>query len=277
MSLRVISAMVLGWAVAAGAATNLLVNGSFDSTNNPFEAWKTVYDLPGESWYFGNHKHVSAKENVDGRKHVASLWGDYSLLQVPGQGVKIDSRPIPVKNVPACQFRLSCYARSTGPSCRILVEGYKWRPGIKPHDEPPLYELRPCYKFSQVYFGKQEAGTMAQPTRQWQRGETVFPDPALTKSNESRENLGLIRFLVVHIIAIGGSDGELFVDDVRLEQLKGEVYKPVYPKAPPSRASGGQPLAPEPELRQAPKVEIGKPIEEETPALPVAEAPDMIE
>ena len=276
MMQRFISIVLLGWVATAGAATNLVVNGSFDSTNSPFEAWKTVYDLPGESWYFGNHSHIKAKDVVEGRKHVASMWGNYELLQVPGQGVKIDSRPIPVKNVPGCQFRLSCYARSTGPFCRILIEGYKWRPGIKPHDDPPLHELRPCYKFSQVYFGGQEAGTMAQPTKSWQRGETVFPNAALTKSDTSKENLNLIRFLVVHIIAIGGSEGELFVDDVRLEQLKGEVYKPVYPKAV-SRASGGQPLEPEPEAKPATKVEIGKPIEEDVPALPAADAAGMIE
>lgn len=216
--------LIAVWLACVGfvqAASNLVANGSFeqaDDEGKPVD-WKYKYDLEGESWYFDNHKYVSIKDS-EGRKNALCLWGDVKLLQVPGQGVQVDGKPIPVTDLPKSKFKFSAFTRSSGPWCRILIEGYRWRPGIKPHSDPQLHELRKCYKFSQLYFGSQTAGTCAQPLPKWTRGETEFPDPQLAKSPLAQDILSKIRFLVVHIIAINGSEGELFVDDVKVEKIK---------------------------------------------------------
>ena len=81
------------WAVsAASGASNLVVNGSFDNTNDHLYAWKYKYDLPGESWYFQNHEHVKVVPNVDGHENVLALWGDLDILFNIGQGTKVDSK-----------------------------------------------------------------------------------------------------------------------------------------------------------------------------------------
>ena len=125
---------------AAPAADNLVVNGSFDYAGDSLHGWKYKYDLPGESWYFDNHKHVSVVDRDGPQNKVLALWGDLNILQTTGQGTKVDSDPIAVK--PGSRYRFSAKARSSGPNCRVMLEGYRWRPGIKPHDHPALFELR---------------------------------------------------------------------------------------------------------------------------------------
>lgn len=211
-----LGAALCGMGPNARAGANLVVNGSFDAPDDHLSGWRYVYDAEGESWYTNNHTLVSVVENDGGRQKALKLHGTYAELQVPGQGVKVDSHPISI-DLSKGKFRFSIYARSTGPKCRILIEGYRWAPGVTPHDHPKNTELRKCFKFSQVYFGKQEAGETASPGPSWQRGTTVFPESKL--SDLARKNLVQIKFLVIHIVAIDGADGDLFVDDARIEKM----------------------------------------------------------
>ena len=221
------AALLLLAAGTAGAATNrnLVVNGSFDNANSPLYGWKYKYDLEGESWYFKNHEHVSVVPKEGGRKNVLALWGNYEILQVPGQGTKVDSDPIPVK--PGGKYRLTVSARSTGPDCRILVEGYKWRPGIKPHENPQLHELRRCYRSREVFFGGSKGGTSGGATPNWERQSTVFPKSEAKGESKGKAEpkddtsaLDSVQFMVVHIVAIKGNEGNLYVDDVVLERME---------------------------------------------------------
>jgi len=208
---------LIGLAPLAGrAGENLVVNGSFDNPTNALQGWKTKYDLPGESWYAENDKHVSVVEHDGSQKKVLALWGDYAILQVPGQGTQADSDPIPY--TPGSHYRFSALARSTGPNSRILVEGYRWRPGIKPHPQPALHELRKCYRFGQLYYGEEQSVPKSAAGPAWQRAASTFPEKKTTKLQQSM--LDQIQFLVVHIVAIGGNEGDLFVDDVRLEKVR---------------------------------------------------------
>lgn len=207
-----------GWAATpAGAASNLVVNGSFSASEDPLKGWRYIYDAAGDGWYANNHKLVAVVDKNNDRQKVLKLHGTAAELQVPGQGVKVDSHPIPV-DLSKGKFRFSIFARSTGPTCRILIEGYRWAPGITPHEAPLNTELRKCYKFSQVYFGHEDAGTMARLSGAWQKGSTVFPADNL--SDLAKKSLSQIKFLVIHIVAIGGYEGDLFVDDVRLEKIQ---------------------------------------------------------
>jgi len=207
------------FAVAADgrAGVNLVANGNFDKTDDNLQGWRYKFDATGENWYTNNHSLVSVVESDNGRRKVLKLHGTFAELQVPGQGVRVDSHPIAV-DLSSGKYRFSLYARSSGPACRILVEGFRWAPGVTPHAKPDNTELRKCYRFSQLYFGRQQAGEWAVPGAVWQHGASVFPDDKL--SEQARKNLAQIKFLVIHIVAIGGSDGDLLVDDAKIEKIR---------------------------------------------------------
>jgi len=206
---------------AGWAGSNLVVNDHFSDTNEFLRGWKYNYEDTGNALMAANHTHV-AITNEGPKNNILALRGNKALLCCPGQGVQVDSDPIPV--APGGRYKLTISAKSTGPDCRILVEGYRWRPGIKPHANPKLKEVRKCYRFAQVYFGAEKAGTMGgiSPALGWSKASQTFPDEKMTKL--ALESFNKIQFLVVHIIAIGGSwkDPEwvhLYVSDVDLERI----------------------------------------------------------
>lgn len=201
---------------SAEAATNLLANGSFDSADSSLANWKYKYDKEGESWYFTNHERVKVVEKEEGRSNVLSLFGDSNILTGTGQGTKVDSYPVQVK--PGGRYKLTLTARSTGPCVRAMVEGYQWRPGVKPHPSPELAELRKVFKSELVYFGSQKGGSVSSPGKSWQTDSVTFPGEKPTEL--AADKLSKMEFLVVHIIAINGSAGNLYIDDVKLEQVK---------------------------------------------------------
>lgn len=211
---RAAAVLFFAAAAACSAGPNLLFNGGFDHPDNPLLGWKYKYDLEGESFYFSNHERVKVEAESAGRQGVLSLYGDKNILFDTGQGTKVDSDPVAVK--PDGRYRLTVTARSTGPSSRILVEGYHWKPGIKPHGKPQLHELRKCYKSEIVYFGGQQGGAMSGPGKGWSTASETFPE---TKSKLGQELFNKAEFLVVHIVAIDGSEGTLLVDEVKLERL----------------------------------------------------------
>ena len=213
--MRILLTLLLALAVtdAARGATNLLANGSFDDKSNPLTNWKVKYDKEGESWYFQNHEHVKVEPSVAGHSGVLALWGDKVILFDIGQGTKVDSFPVPVK--PGSRYKVTLSARSTGPAMRALVEGYQWRPGVKPHPHPDLSELRKCYKSELLYFGSQKGGGIANVDSQWKTTEITVPPE--TKTDLQKGILSKMEFAVIHIVAIGGTEGTLYIDDVKLE------------------------------------------------------------
>ena len=203
-------------APAAQAASNLLVNGRFEHPDNPLFAWQYKYERAGDSWYAANHERVKVEPRIEGRSGVLALWGDRNILFDTGQGTKVDSFPVEVK--PGGRWRLTATARSTGPGARILVEGYQWRPGVKPHPNPDRSKLRTCYKSGLLFFGSQKGGSISHPSKNWQTANVVFPDAK--PSDFAKSQLAKMEFLVVHIVAIDGTEGSLYVDDVKLEAVK---------------------------------------------------------
>jgi hypothetical protein len=199
----------------ARASSNLLTNGSFDDPDYPLKGWKYKYDKEGESFYFKNHEFVKVEPRLEGRTGVLALFGTQDMVAGTGQGTKVDSFPVEVK--PGGRYRLTLTARSVGPGTRTLVEGYQWRPGVKPHRHPDLSEIRKCFKSELVYFGSQQGGTFASVTKNWQTASVTVPDEKL--SPLAAEKLSKMEFLVVHIVAIQGSEGTLYIDDVKLEQV----------------------------------------------------------
>ena len=201
-------------------AKNLLVNGGFDSTNPPFAGWKYNYETYDNSWWKDNHLFV-ALTNIPGAQNYAlDLHADN--FRLGNQGAFVDSYPVPMEL--NGKYRLTASARSTGCDARIMVEGYRWKPGIKPHPNPKLEELRKCYKFHVLNLRGGTPGIMSGVSKTWQRGSITFPEDKLAPL--ARENVNKVQFMVVHIIALGWDSSVpddyffyLYVDDVVLEQL----------------------------------------------------------
>lgn len=217
---------------------NLLRNGTF---SNGLDGWRFKYDLDGESWYTNNHNCVSVITDEQTHQTMVKLVGTHAELLVPGMGVKLDSAPIPIK--PTDKFKLSCWAKSSGPDCRILVYGYKWKPGIKPHADPILPELRECYHSVQVYFTVPDlrnrkkgdlgigAGDFGGVKKDWRQSSAIFPDvkkwKVTTTSDMNGQKVSLgqekwnsVEFLSIHLVAIGGKPGEMLVRDMRIEKVQ---------------------------------------------------------
>lgn len=215
--LYLLAACVLYVSVFASAGTNLVLNGSFDDPGDPLKGWTHDYRYTGNSWYMKNHEHVSVIEQDGSRTNVLRLTGTRAIFWGTGQGVKVDSKPIPFDHT--AKYRLSAWARTTkGPNCRIYLEGYQWLPGIRPHPDPELAELRKVYRQGAgriMYFGDKRDGPFCNALEIWSQASSILPPKEL--SSAARAHLEKVRFLVVHIVAIDGHDGDLLVDDVVLE------------------------------------------------------------
>jgi hypothetical protein len=195
---------------------DLVLNGSFD---NETQGWTYIYDWEGQGWYKENEYHVSVQDSDSGRRKVLCLdVANQSIAD--NQGVKVDSKPIPFDK--DAEYRLTVYARSEGPALRCLVEGYRWLPGLPPEGEPSLRDLRKYYKFKLVAFrGGDSPNRFAEIGRSWTKGEiripTTDPGKMSTTSSKAYDN---IQYMVIHICAIGGTAGKVYIDDVKLEKIK---------------------------------------------------------
>ena len=208
-------------AKADSSSNNLLTNGSFDDPDEPLRGWKSNYSEANNKWYANNHKFVSVLKRERGHTGVLCLKATPHILEFAG--TKVDSAPIPVG--PGGRYKLTASARSTGAGCRILLEGYRWRPGIKPHKNPELAELRKCYKFKMLYFGSQETGGIASVPSSWAKASRTYPDKHLSKT--AQKHIDKVQFLVVHIVAIGGAYAHVppggyyyfYLDDMELKRI----------------------------------------------------------
>ena len=159
---------MFGLAVGPVSAKNLAGNGSFDDSKEQLNGWQYKYELQahkdengrvvqGESWYKDNGRLVSVVSENEGRKTVLRLNVETQFL-ADNPGVKVDSWPIPVK--PGGKYRFSAWARTNGPDCRIMVEGYKWKPSVSKNSSPTLYDLRRCYRTEMLYFDSRTCKTI---------------------------------------------------------------------------------------------------------------------
>ena len=115
-------------------AQSLLENGKFNNPGDPFKGWVTDYEWTGNSNYVGNKAHVSIYERRGAQDAVK--------MDSPGEtGVKMESRAFPFEP----GFRYTGTIDVKGGGYRIYFGGYKWAPGIHPHDNPELGELRMIY------------------------------------------------------------------------------------------------------------------------------------
>jgi hypothetical protein len=164
-------------APTAGRGQSLLENGKFNNAGDPFKGWVTDYEWTGNSNYVGNKAHVSIAS--DGARKTAVK------MDSPGEtGVKMESRPFPFEP----GFRYTGAVDVKGGGYRIYFGGYKWAPGIHPHDNPELSELRMIYMSKAV---------QAESPGAWKQEKIELPGVKL--SAEALAHLKDIRFLTFYI------------------------------------------------------------------------------
>ncbi|MFO7869924.1 MAG: hypothetical protein R6V03_00625 [Kiritimatiellia bacterium] len=196
--IRAIWGIVFVTAVSSGRAENLCFNGSFDHEEDPLKGWNYDYAWTENEYYKDNASHVEFLKMFDGKRNVVAVTdfhGDF------GEG-RIESKPIPYDH----ESRLRCTLDIRGPgSLRLYFAGYKWRPGIRPHDDPELKELRKIYK-SHAWVGN--------PGKAWKR--ISFEVPMKDISKMAKKHLRHVRFWTVYIYVV---EGDAYVDNVKVVRI----------------------------------------------------------
>ena len=176
----------------------IIENGNFDNPTDPLKGWIIDYAFAGNSNYIGNKSHVSiATEGA--RKNVVQFGsaGD--------AGVKMECRAFALE--PGFKYICNLDIKSGG--YRIYFAGYQWAPGVRPHENPELGELRMIYQ-SKATTGSSEA---------WKQEKLEIPGVA--PSAQAIEHLKKVRFLTVYIwMAKPG-----FVDNVTVTKVTDPAMK----------------------------------------------------
>ena len=186
------------FAVPAGRAQSMLENGNFDNPTDPLKGWVYDYAWTGNSYYVGNKDHVSV--GSDGaRKSVVKF------TSAGDGGVKLESRAFPIEP----GFKYICNLDIKGGGYRLCFGGYQWAPGVHPHDNPELGELR------MIYQSKATAGS----STEWKKEKMELPGVVL--SPEAIVHLKKVRFLTVWIfMGQAGSIGNVTLTKVADPAMK---------------------------------------------------------
>ena len=186
--------------VAAGFSTpKVIENGTFDHPKGPLHGWITDYAFSGNQHYVGNKGRVKAVPSESGRTKVVKITpaGD--------AGAKMECIPIPFE--PGTRY--TCKLDIKGGAYRVYFAGYKWKPGIRPHENPKLGELRMIYK------SKAATGNASS----WKQEKIELPGVKL--SAQAIKHLKYVRFITVYVYTIG----EAYVDNVKVEKRKDPSIK----------------------------------------------------
>ncbi len=164
------------FAIPGAHGQSLLENGDFDNPTDPFKGWVTDYAFTGNSFYVGNKERLSISTE-GARKNVVKF------ADAGDGGVKMETRAFPLE--PGFKYIANLDIKSG--AYRIYFAGYQWAPGVRPHDNPELSELRMVYQ-SKAAVGSSDA---------WKKEKIELPGVAL--SDAAKTHLKKVRYLTVYI------------------------------------------------------------------------------
>lgn len=163
------------FAMSAAQGQSLLENGDFKNPTDPFKGWVTDYAWTQNQFYVGNKNHLTIA--VDGARKCVNF------SDAGDAGTKMESRPFPIER----GFKYVCKLDIKGGPYRLYFAGYQWNPGIRPHDNPGLEELR------MIYESKANAGQNGE----WKNVTMELPGVVL--SGDAKNHLKKVRYLTVYI------------------------------------------------------------------------------
>lgn len=198
-------------------AGDVAVNGGFDDKQNPLKGWHRDFQWTGKKIWANNHNLVDVLSRESGRRSVLQIHVGPETIE--RQGVMVESDPIPFD--PEKKYLLKVDARTTGPNCRIFLEGYRLERGATREEGiPHLSELRKVFRQAagrMVYFGGSKSGVMSNPTGKWSTGQAeTFPPKDL--GTTGMRHIAAIEYLVIHILAIMGTEGDILIDAIELRE-----------------------------------------------------------
>lgn len=189
---------------SAQAVDNLLQNGSFADTENPLNGWVTDYAWSKNSHYEDNKTRVSVVPKEAGRINVCRI------ASTRDSGTKLETTPIPFEE----GYRYRCTLKFKGPDYRIYFAGYKWKPGVQPHDKPELPELRSVYKSRAETFQSSPKKPSA-----WKTVTLELPGKKMTPGMKSYMKQIKYITLYTYVIRTG------FIDEVVISRKKDPSVK----------------------------------------------------
>ncbi len=160
---------------------SLIENGKFNNPGDPLKGWVTDYAWSGNSYYVGNKEHVSVAS--DGGRSVVKF------TSAGTGGEKMESSPFPFEP----GFKYICDVEVKG-DYRLYFAGYQWAPGVHPHENPAIGELR------MIYQSKAATGT-AQSMK-----HVKFELPGVALSESALEHIKKVRLLTVYFFMPGAGE-----------------------------------------------------------------------
>lgn len=188
-------------------AENLCINGEFNVVTNGNKPYGWIYDLSfaDRTPWKNNPRYVTVKEKEGSRKNVLAL--EMGNIGARDEAVVI-SNIIPFDQTK--KYKIAFDGRTEGPMERIYIRGYKWKSGIKPHENPEFSELQ------DIYHGKPFEAL----GRSWKRVTREFPYYSKTDSSElNLSHLKSIRFIVLYVIIPlfeTNPPGSVYLDNVEI-------------------------------------------------------------
>ncbi|NQU38376.1 MAG: hypothetical protein HQ523_00310 [Lentisphaerae bacterium] len=187
-------AIVLSSTCAFAGGGNLLKNGDFESKENPMAGWTVDYAWTGNGVYVDNTSRVSVVARDGLKRNVLTI--------TPTEESKVESQLQPFD--PAARYRCTLDVKATpGAPTRIYFAGYRWKPGVRPHDNPHPGELRMVYK-SQAITDFSGA---------WQNHSLEFPMQKLSAA--ARKHLQQVRFFSLYVWTAQG----VAIDNVKVTKI----------------------------------------------------------
>jgi hypothetical protein len=190
---------LLATSALAATPVNLLVNGDFEDPKEPFKGWMVDYEWTGNSAYMENKNRVTVLPRDGMKKNVLQI--------MPNQGreAKVESDLIPYEYGARyrCTMDIKANVKNKYGPTRVYFAGYRWKPGIRPHDTPYPGETRMVYK---------------------SKAQTDFPGswksisldfPMQTLSSAAKKHLSQVRFFSVYVWTAQGT----WVDNVKVYKL----------------------------------------------------------
>ncbi len=182
----------------AGSA-NLIVNGNFEDPENPTKGWNL-------DWHHDDGIEPPNLPNVailkkDGLKRnvlQVKQWKGEPKVLSPVAKFEFGKR-----------YLIECDVRTDSKTTvRLYPAGLKWKPGIRPYDNPHIGDMRLIYK-----------GTVVTVGTGWKRIKAIFPHHPYDKlSPLAKKHLRPVRFVGLYSVTIVG--GAIYFDNCVIKETK---------------------------------------------------------
>lgn len=210
--IKLLSCIGLGLVMTVSAQSvdphkNYCYNGNFDSEKGNLDGWNVNYDWTGNKHQQGNHNNVSYLPVFRAKKNVLKM-------AVPsGYESKIEC-PL-IEYAAGDRYKCTFDIYIEGVNMKMLFNGYKYKPGIKPYEHPKLQDMRRIYKTEQIDMKKRSG---------WQTKTIYFPGSSRISST-AYSHLKMIRGISLSLYVPGATygAGNFYLSNVRITKVPGKV------------------------------------------------------